>query len=569
MALRASLGALRRVSAFVVAPLVERNAFVLPSARRALAAPPVWTPRAGGMSTVSDSQQKEKPEQQKEKPEQQKEKLEQPKEKPEPQKGKPEEKKEKPKEQKGKPEQLKETSEQLKETPEPQKEKAGQQQEPSKITFDIVKVVSTVVAVLVSVAYVMWNYPRSEDVPDSVLETFESGGKPGWDSDFKKVDATADIKRPDVEKKLEEFFYPTPAGDLSASYVLIVGEHGTGKSTAVRRVVREREGINGTIYVNVPDDIRFFGGVVASAMGMPDTVVDIKSGVIRRINQETKEVRELPLSEEPSATWARASLVIRGAASNFYDKHKRPAVLIIDAAERLAKKNPAFFEQLQDFAKDRTDEGSLRVVFVSSDGSVLEQFQSRSAWSRAIDPFEVGDISDKAAVEFLTRKGVAEKQAEEAVRDITGGRFELLRKFVESWAAKGNESTRQELFKATRESLRLGGFDPTHKFFRALVSQKRIDIDPARNMWGDKHIASLRALLEKNIIAAHPDLTLTFHSRHVESFFKQEVLGSKRWWWWGSRRAAPSAPPAVPRSSSSGPDSATEGKVGGVEERRT
>jgi hypothetical protein len=41
-------------------------------------------------------------------------------------------------------------------------------------------------------------------------------------------------------------------------------------------------------------------------------------------------------------------------------------------------------------------------------------------------PFEVGDISDKEAVEFLTRKGVEEKQAEEAVRDITGGRFELL-----------------------------------------------------------------------------------------------------------------------------------------------
>ena len=501
MAMRASLGALRRVSASAVAPLVERNTFVIPSARRALAVPPVWTPRAGGMSTVSDSQQKEKPG-----------------------------------ELKGKPEQLKEEPEQLKEKPGPQKEKAGRQQEPSKITFDIVKVVSTVIAVLASVAYVMWNYPRSEDVPDSVLETFESGGKPGWDAGFKKKDAAANIKRPDVETQLKEFFYttptPTPGDDPDASYVLIVGEHGTGKSTAVRRVVREREGINGAIYVNVPDDIRFFGGVVASAVGMPDTVVDIKSGVIRHINQESKEVRELPLSEEPSATWARASLVIRGAASKFYDKHKRPAVLIIDAAERLAKKNPAFFGQLQDFAKDRTDEGSLRVVFVSSDGSVLEQLQSRSAKSRMRKrPFEVGDISDKEAVEFLKRKGVAEKQAEEAVRDITGGRFELLNDYFRVWRSAGNDATRQELFKATRDSLKLGGFDPTHKFFRALASQERVDVDPARNLWGDKHITALRALLEKNIIAAHPDLTFTFHSRHVESFFKQEVFGSKRWWW--------------------------------------
>jgi hypothetical protein len=259
-----------------------------------------------------------------------------------------------------------------------------------------------------------------------VLETFESGGKPGWDEGFRKKDADANIKRPDVEKQLKELFYPNPGGDLSASYVLIVGEHGTGKSTAVRRVVREHEGINGAIYVSVPDDISYFGGVVASAVGMPDITVDIDSGIIRRINQETKEVRELPLSEEPSATWARASVVIRGAAIKFHNKHNRPAVLIIDGAELLAQENPAFLEQLQLFAKQRTDEGCLRVVFVSSDGSVLEQLQSRSAWSRARKPFEVGDISDKAAVEFLTRKGVEQEKAEEAVRDITGGRFELL-----------------------------------------------------------------------------------------------------------------------------------------------
>ena len=174
------------------------------------------------------------------------------------------------------------------------------------------------------------------------------------------------------------------------------------------------------------------------------------------------------------------------------------------------------------------------MVFVSSDGSVLEQLQSRSAWSRARDPFEVCDISDKAAVEFLTRKGVEQEKAEEAVRDITGGRFELLNDYLRVWRFAGNDATRQELFKATRDLLKLGGFNPAHKFFRALVSQERVDVDPARNMWGDKHITALRALLDKNIIAAHPDLTFTFHSRHVESFFKQEVFGSKRWFWWGS-----------------------------------
>jgi hypothetical protein len=476
------------------------------------------------MSTVSDSQQIEKPEQQqKEKPEQQQ-----------------------------------------KEKPEQQKEQ--QKKEPFNISFDIVKVVSTVVVGLAGAAYVMWNYPRSKDVPDYVLETFESGGKPNWDDGFRMKDAAAVVKRPDVEKKLKEFFYPTPNGNLSASYVLIVGEHGTGKSTAVRRVVREREGINGAIYVSVPDDISYFGGVVASAVGMPDITVDIKSGIIRRINQETKEMNDLPLSEEPSATWARASFVIQGAAIKFVNKHKRPAVLIIDGAERLAQKNPEFLAKLQRFAKDRTDEGSLRMVFVSSDGSVLEQLQSRSAWSRARDPFEVCDISDKEAVEFLKGQGVEQEKAEEAVRDITGGRFELLRKFVESWAANGTESTRQELYDKIRKDLDAMKIDERHELFRTLVSQTSLKERPARLLLGDRADTTLRTLLDKNIISAHPNLTFTFHSRHVESFFNQEVFGSKRWFWWGTRREAPSAPP----STSPSPGSAsTEGKVWGVEETRS
>ena len=418
------------------------------------------------MSTVSDSQQKEKPEKQQ-------------KEKPEP-----------------------------------------QQKDGFKITFDFIKVVSTVVG-LAGAAYVMWTY-SPKVVSGKVLQTFESGGKPGWDEGFGKDD-DAVVKRPDVEKKLKELFYPNSrvGGDLDASYVLIVGEPGTGKSTAVRRVVREHKGINGAIYVNVPDDIRYFGGVVASAVGMPDITVDIKSGIIRRVNQETKEVRELPLSEEPSATWARASVVIQGAAIKFLHKHNRPAVLIIDSAERLAKKNPEFLANLQDFAKDRTDEGSLRVVFVSSDGSVLEQFQRRSAKSRMRKPFEVGDISDKEAVEFLTRKGVEQEKAEEAVRDITGGRFELLNDYLS--VSTGNDARRQELFDETKKSLRLAGLSAHHELFRTLVLQKFVRDDPARDLCGDQHDQILRTLLDKNIIAAHPDLTFTFHSRHVESFFKQEV----------------------------------------------
>jgi hypothetical protein len=379
--------------------------------------------------------------------------------------------------------------------------------------------VYTAVSTLAGVGVVgyMWLSHRAAAVSDNVLQTFESGGKPGWDAEFDK-DASASIDRPDVEKKLEELFFGTT--DLSASYVLIMGEHGTGKSTAVRRVVRNKRGINGAIYVNAPRDLTTFGSRLASSVGFTSETVDTQGGVRRRFNLTTKQEAVPKRADEPMSTWSAVSDSIEEAATMFRKKHGRPAVLIIDSAERIAKKNPALLADLQEFAKDETDGGTLRMVFVSSDGSVLAQLDSRSESSRGLDPIEVGDICDADAVKFLVERGINKEQAEVAVRDITGGRFALLQRYLGSWKANTNEATRADLFRKTRKSLRLAGIDPRHEFFRTLLAKKQLDDDPARDMWGDKHETILNALLTDNIVAAHPNLTYTFHSRHVETYFK-------------------------------------------------
>jgi hypothetical protein len=303
-----------------------------------------------------------------------------------------------------------------------------------------------------------------------------------------------------------------------------MGEHGTGKSTAVRHIVCDFKGINGAIYVNVPTDISKFGELLSNAVGFTSDIemFDAEGGVRRRINATTKEENKPEPSREPMATWSLVSDSIKVAAMMFRKKYGRPAILIIDSAERIAKKNPEFLAELQDFAKDRTDEGNLRVVFVSSDGSVLQQLKSRSAWSRAFKPpYEVGDIFDKDAVDFLKGKGVEENQAIEAVMNITGGRFELLNDYVAAYKVMGNKSTYEQLFKETILSLRLAGLEKNHEFFKILVTNQSIDDDPARILWKDKFDSTMKILLEKNIIAAHPNLTYTFHSRYVETFFKK------------------------------------------------
>jgi hypothetical protein len=54
------------------------------------------------------------------------------------------------------------------------------------------------------ISYIWWNNNGSISVQDKVLQTFEEGGIPHWNSVFED-DAFATIKRP--EKKLEEFSF--------------------------------------------------------------------------------------------------------------------------------------------------------------------------------------------------------------------------------------------------------------------------------------------------------------------------------------------------------------------------
>jgi Cdc6-like AAA superfamily ATPase len=46
-----------------------------------------------------------------------------------------------------------------------------------------------------------------------------------------------------------------------------------------------------------------------------------------------------------------------------------PLVVVIDNINRLAKEDPKMLELLQDFAKNSADAGTIRIVFVASEGN--------------------------------------------------------------------------------------------------------------------------------------------------------------------------------------------------------
>src|SRR6185312_4240261 len=78
------------------------------------------------------------------------------------------------------------------------------------------------------------------------------------------------------------------------------------------------------------------------------------------------------------------------AAVAYKSKHGHRPTLVMDAADLVAKEDPALFTSLQNDAKRGADKGGLpfNIVFVSSEGTVLPLLMANSARSRMRKPFE-------------------------------------------------------------------------------------------------------------------------------------------------------------------------------------
>jgi hypothetical protein len=356
-------------------------------------------------------------------------------------------------------------------------------------------------------------YHNSEaGVAESVRGVFEAGGVQGWSALF-AADRLPLVPRPQLHEELTQLLRP----DEYAQYAVVVGAAGTGKSTAVRRAVAALGQPKGVVYFLCSTLLTGFSSELAASLGYRRPI-GWAGRLVRLLTGETREeVSSPPLTAEPHATWQRLEPILVSAAQLYYAKHGKPAVLVLDGLDQVAKEDARFFAKLQDFAKKCADMRILRLVLVFSDGLALPMLQSSSAFTRAGIVLEVGDLSDAEATSWLVSQlGVQPQRAQELVQSVTGGRFPLL--LAAAASSQSLDAMRRQRDVQTRVSLRRAGVRADARLLRLLCSAGCVSADQAEALMP---LGQIEQLLARNILSVHPDRMYTFHDRAVECFFMQ------------------------------------------------
>ncbi|RIA98869.1 P-loop containing nucleoside triphosphate hydrolase protein [Glomus cerebriforme] len=302
------------------------------------------------------------------------------------------------------------------------------------------------------------------------------------------------VERKDLEDTLSKILQPS-----LHNYYLIMGTHGTGKTTLIQNTILKLKKPKGVVHFKCPSDVNEFSKELAKHL---DCELYPDAG-----------------RQSKYADWSLLRRQLVSTAHYYMKTYKRPMVLILDQIDRIAKKDPEFLGILQDFAKDYADKGSIIIVFVSSESLIPRLLQSRSAWSRATT-LQIGDISDEAAVKFLQDSGIEENISKYAVKYLTGGRFTLLNLFQNKYKMTPKnvlEEYKKHLFMSIKEDMRSMKLPKNHKIFIKLIESHAIDIDQATNIIP---LDMIRELIEANILR-HQNYTVSFHSRYVENYFKE------------------------------------------------
>ena len=226
------------------------------------------------------------------------------------------------------------------------------------------------------------------------------------------------IPRLQLEKDLKRLFLEESA-DGFTRFGVIIGPSGCGKTHAVRAVCNEAG--NGVLYYEIGVADTFTRGL-SQEIGMKLSPTGIFDLFLGYISQVYCHYHILP--ENQIAAIQRVFEVLQRSAGVYTKKYQHMPVVFIDGVDILAKHTPKLCEALITLAKILANNNILRVVLVSSEGTIMPYLMGLSAANRALI-YEVNDLTDEEATTYLLGRNITKDEVEDVLKCV-GGRLVYL-----------------------------------------------------------------------------------------------------------------------------------------------
>ncbi|CAF1416092.1 unnamed protein product [Adineta ricciae] len=268
---------------------------------------------------------------------------------------------------------------------------------------------SIAILIIAGVGYVIYEQVKNDY---EIKHTFSNGSCPNFK--FKEEQL---LERRTLLDQLIKIVTPVP-DKLVSSYYIVLGEHGSGKSTLIRQAAREVG--PGVVYVDVPSNVEKFGFAFARAIRF-----NFKEHIRLSTWIESKMFGSPP-DDGKEASWERVLQTFEKYALNYKKKYGSVPVLIFDSCDSLANKDPKMLEILQDTAKTAIDDSAWITVFITSVGNAPEQMEGRSSITRASSFIEISDLTKDEVMTYLIEKRGLSKEMAQSIHDLFGGRMKSL-----------------------------------------------------------------------------------------------------------------------------------------------
>ncbi|CAF0962928.1 unnamed protein product [Rotaria sordida] len=268
---------------------------------------------------------------------------------------------------------------------------------------------SLLILVLAGIGYVIIAQAKNDY---EIKRTFRNGSCPTYKFREEQL-----LERKELLDTLLSIVKPV-TNKLVSSYYIVVGDHGTGKTTLIRQAARQVG--RGVIYVDIPYNVEKFGYAFARAINF-----HFKEHILLSAWIESKMFGSPP-DDDKQESWERALITFEKYAIDFKRKYDCVPILIFDNCDSLAQKDKRMLEILQDTAKTAIDDSTWITVFVGSIGEAPEQMEGRSSITRAASFIEIADLSEKEAITYLTEKRNLSQDMAKDIYALFGGRIKRL-----------------------------------------------------------------------------------------------------------------------------------------------